>query len=134
MLIPCWGVRARDQAKEEGFAQLFWQTTACTKHLPGEKSPVRRPAAAPNMARLRSGSPPKDLLLDGDSGIQLVVKQALQLPLSFRLQVFQEELITGQAAVDPGAHKHSTEMVNQATEKTAQNAPPLQPTYFLDCF
>lgn len=61
--------------------------------------------------------PDQDLLLNGDSGIKLVVKKALQLPLSFRLQVFQEDLIAGQAAVDPGAHKHSTEVASKATEK-----------------
>lgn len=65
------------------------------------------------MARVCPPAPPQplqgpdlDLLLNGDSGIELVVKEALQLPLSFCLQVFQEELITGQAAVDPGAHKN----------------------------
>lgn len=68
--------------------------------LPLKQPESPAPPAAPP-------GPEEDLLLNGDSGIKLVVKEALQLPLPFRLQVFQEELITGQAAVHPGAHKHS---------------------------
>jgi len=39
VLIYCWAVQAGDPAKEEGFAEVFWQATACTKHLPGAGVP-----------------------------------------------------------------------------------------------
>lgn len=80
--------------------------------------PLTWPDSAHRPPRQLPQGPDQDLLFNGDSGIELVVKEALQLPLSFRLQVFQEELVAGQAAVDPGAHKHSMEVVSKATGKT----------------
>jgi len=52
-----------------------------------------------------------------------VVKEALQLPLSFCLQVFQEDLIAGQAAADPGACKHSMKVVSEAPGRTPLKTP-----------
>lgn len=50
--------------------------------------PLTRPESAHQPLWQPSKGPDQDLLLDGSSGIELVVKEALQLPLSFRLQVF----------------------------------------------
>lgn len=42
------------------------------------------------------------LLLNGDGGIKLMLKEAFQLPLPFCFQLFQDMLITLHTAVYPG--------------------------------
>lgn len=50
--------------------------------------PLTQPEPAHQPLWQAPQGPDQDLLLDGSGGIELVVKEALQLPLSFRLQVF----------------------------------------------